>query len=92
MSGYDNKASLGQRKKKLPKVGHPALRRHGAGMGAGVSGKQGDELVAWPPATMAAGRGAWLQSKHCFCSKEPFLMSQSVSTSIGTLGTRVQQR
>lgn len=35
VSGYDNKASLGQRKKKLPKVEYPALRRHGAGMGAG---------------------------------------------------------
>lgn len=49
-------------------------------------------LIAWPPASEATGRGAWLQSKHCFCSKEPFLMSQSVSTSIGILGTRVQQR
>lgn len=48
MSGYDNKASLGQRKKKVSKVGQPALRRHGAGIGAQVSGKQGDELVAWP--------------------------------------------
>lgn len=49
-------------------------------------------LITWPPAVVATGRGAWLQSKHCFCSKEPFLMSQSVSTSIGILGTRVQQR
>lgn len=45
------------------------------------------ELIVRPPAIAATGR-----SKHCFCSKEPFLMSQSVSMSMGILGTRVRQR
>lgn len=63
----------------------------------GQGGRQGGArlpcgLIARLPAVAATGRGAWLQSKHGFCREEPFLMSQSVSTSIGILGTRVQQR